>query len=62
MLQQWNTEGVKFYLLYNNFIKNFSFEKIIKYIEEECESYLFMYNLSVWDKNCSSYPLETVYI
>jgi len=47
MLQQWNTEGVKFYLLYNNFIKNFSFEKIIKYIEEECESYLFMYNLSV---------------
>jgi len=28
MLQQWNMEGVKFYLLYNNFIKKFSFEKI----------------------------------
>jgi len=30
MLQQWNTEGVKFCLLYNNFIKKFSFEKIKK--------------------------------
>jgi len=30
MLQQWNTEGVKFYLLYNNFIKKISFEKIKK--------------------------------
>ena len=62
MLQQWNMEGVKFYLLYKNFIKKFSFVKIKKYMEEECESYLFMYNLSMWDKNCSSYPLETVYI
>jgi len=44
MLQQWNKEGVKFYLLHNNFIKKNSFEKIKKYIEEECESYLFMYN------------------
>jgi len=47
MLQQWNMEGVKFYLLYKNFIKKFSFEKIKKYMEEECESYLFMYNLSM---------------
>jgi len=30
MLQQWNMEGVTFYLLYNNFIKKFSFEKIKK--------------------------------
>jgi len=30
MLQQWNMEGVKFYLLYNNFIKKLSFEKIKK--------------------------------
>jgi len=40
-------QGVKFYLLYNNFIKNISFEKIKKYMEKECESYLFMYNLSM---------------
>jgi len=33
-------QGVKFYLLHNNFSKEFSFEKIKKYIEEECESYL----------------------
>jgi len=62
MLQQWNMEGVKFYLLYDNFIKKISFEKIKKYTEEECESYLFMYKLSMWDKNCSSFPLETVHI
>jgi len=31
-------------------------------MEEECESYLFMYNLSMRDKNCLSYPLEIVYI
>jgi len=47
MLQQWNTEGVKFNLLYNNFIKKISFEKIKKYMEEECQSYFFMYNLSM---------------
>jgi len=47
MLQQWNTEGVKFYPLYNNVIKKISFEKIKKYMEEKCESYLFMYNLSM---------------
>jgi len=45
MLQQWNMEVIKFYLLYNNFIKKIIFGKIKKYIEEECESYLFMYNL-----------------
>jgi len=32
MLQQWNMEGVKFHLLYNNFIKKLSFEKIKKSI------------------------------
>jgi len=47
MLQQWNMEGVKFYLLYNNFFKKISFEKMKKCMEKECESYLFMYNLSM---------------
>jgi len=47
MLQQWNMEGVKFYLLYKSFIKKVSFVKIKKYMEEEWESYLFMYNLSM---------------
>jgi len=47
MLQQWNMEGIKFNLLYKNFIKKFSFEKIKKSMEEEGESYLFMYNLSM---------------
>jgi len=47
MLQQWNMEGINFYLLYKNFIKKVSFEKIKKYMEEEGESYLFMYNLSM---------------
>jgi len=42
MLQRGNMESVKFYLLYNNFIKKISFEKIKKYMEEELESYLFM--------------------
>jgi len=55
-------KDVKFYLLYNNFIREFFFEKIKKYMEEECQSYMFMYNLLMWGKSCSSYPLETVYI
>jgi len=62
VLQQWNMEGVKLYLLWHNFFRNFFIEKLKKYIKEECKSYLFMYNLIMWDKNCSSYPLETVYI
>jgi len=40
-------EGVKFYLLHNNFNKKFFFEKVKKYMEEEFESYLFMYSLSM---------------
>jgi len=47
MLQQWNMEGVKFYLLYNNFIKKFSFEKIKKSMKGECKRYLLVYNLSM---------------
>jgi len=62
MLQQWNMEGVKFYLLCNNFFKKLLFEKLKMNMKEECQSYLFMYNLLMWDKNCLSYPLETVYI
>jgi len=45
MLQQWNMEGVKFYLLCNNFFKKLLFEKLKMNMKEECQSYLFMYNL-----------------
>jgi len=45
VLQQWNMEAIKFYLLCNNFFRNFFLEKLKKYMEEECKSYLFMYNL-----------------
>jgi len=45
VLQQWNMEGVKFYLLCNNFFRKFLFEKLKKYMKEECKSYFFMYNL-----------------
>jgi len=55
-------ESVKFYWLCNNFVRKFFIEKLKKYMKQECKSYLFMYNLLMRDKNCSSYPLETVYI
>jgi len=42
MLQQWNMEGVKFYLLCHNFVRKFFIEKLKKYTKEACKSYLFM--------------------
>jgi len=45
VLQQWNMEGVKFYLSCYNFFRKLFFEKLRKYMKEECKSYLFMYNL-----------------
>jgi len=38
-------EGVKFYLLWHNFLINFFFEKLKKHMKEECKSYLFMRDL-----------------
>jgi len=33
VLQQWNMEGVKLYLLWHNFFRNFFIEKLKKYIK-----------------------------
>jgi len=55
-------EGIGIYLLCNNFFRKIFLEKLKKYMEEKCKSYLFMYNLLMWDKNCLSYLLETAYI